>query len=199
MENDAGEHGSDWVRLELEICDDTEVAATAAYSPKEIVVLGGTGGYAAAVGKNDFRRKQVVEGEAMFAYEPTESTAKCQSRHAGNGDESTRGGEAMRLERVVDFSPIAAGLDPHRSRRRINRDRLHPRQVDHESVVTHGVAANVVTRATNRNQQRLLARKIDNFDYIRRVGALRNQRGPSIDHSVEHLARGIVLLVDGRQ
>src|SRR5690348_1322807 len=110
MENDAGEHRSNRVYLELEICNDTEVPPTAAYCPKEIVVLGGTRSHESTVSQNDFRRKQVVERQAMFAYEPTEPAAKCQSRHAGNGDESARSSEAVELERVVHLSPIAAGL-----------------------------------------------------------------------------------------
>src|SRR5690349_20287507 len=106
MENDTGEHRSDWVRLELEICNDAEVAATAAYCPKEIVMLRDTGGHESSVCENDLRGKQVVEGKAMLAHEPTEPTAEGQPGHAGNRNEAARGREPVRLECVVNLTPV---------------------------------------------------------------------------------------------
>jgi hypothetical protein len=89
----------------------------------------------------------------MFAHEPAETATEREARHAGDRDEAAGGGEAVRLERVVHLTPVASPLSADRQPQGINRDAFHVRQVDHEAVIAHGEAGDVVTGAADGNEQ----------------------------------------------
>ncbi|HVQ20931.1 MAG TPA: hypothetical protein VMS23_07785, partial [Terrimicrobiaceae bacterium] len=68
-------------------------------------------------------------------------------------------------------------------------------EVDNQAVVTHSQSARVVAAASNRNQELVLAAKIDGRDHIGDVRAAGNQPWPSINHPVVNLAGLIIPFV----
>ncbi len=70
---------------------------------------------------------------------------------------------------------------------------LHLRQVDHEPVVAHGIAGDVVPAAADgEHAARCPARKFTARDDVRRAGAARDDRGTLVDHRVPDLPRAVV-------
>src|SRR5262245_23672225 len=110
------------MRLELERSNDAKVAAAPPDRPKEIVVLARAGSNGAAVGQYDFGGEQIVKREAMFAHEPAEPATEGEAGHAGDRDVAPGDGEAVGLEGVIHFTPVAPTLSTDGARRSVNRD-----------------------------------------------------------------------------
>src|SRR5262249_37620717 len=70
MKDNARQHRANRMSLEFEGSDNAKVATTAAYRPKQVVVLASVCGDEASVGKHHFGRQQVVKCETMFAHKP---------------------------------------------------------------------------------------------------------------------------------
>jgi len=96
------------MQLELELRDDTEVAAASAQSPEEIRVLGLARVNEPAVGGDDVGAHEVVTRETELAHRPADAAAEREAGDAGRRDEAARRGEPVRLRLVVDVGPRCA-------------------------------------------------------------------------------------------
>ena len=67
----------------------------------------------------------------MLTYEPAQTSAKSEPRNACHRDEAASGGEAIWLERIVDFAPGTSPFHPNRARLGVNLYAFHRRQVNH--------------------------------------------------------------------
>src|SRR5262245_21402034 len=105
----------------------------------------------------------------------------------------------MRLQRIVDLSPGAAAFHPHRLRSGIYLDLLHGRQIDHQAVVAHREARDVMTRAADCDEHLFLAREVDRADHIVRSAAPGYQGRMTIDRDVEYLPCRLVPGVAGHE
>ena len=118
--------GADGVEAELERGDHAEVAAAASQRPEQVgeLVLGHP--QQLAVGRYDVNGEDVVDREAVLAHQPADATAEGEPGDAGVADDSSGGGQTVRLRLAVDVAPqrttlhpdfAVGGIDPHGSHR----------------------------------------------------------------------------------
>src|SRR4029453_5034331 len=105
IENATTQHAPDLVQPKFERRDHAKVAAAAAQTPEEVIVLRGTGSKQAAVRSNDIGGDQVVAGEAVLARQPAAAAAQSQTGDAGAGDHSHGRGQIERLRLAVRPPP----------------------------------------------------------------------------------------------
>ena len=139
---------------------------------------------------------QVVDGEAELAGEPSKAAAEREPGDSGRRVDAERDGKAVLLRGCVELGERDARLHARGARGGIHDDALHRRQVDHEAVVAHGIAGDVVARAFDRDQQVVRGREANRLLHLRRRGAARDQARPAIDHRIPDGPR---LVIAGRR
>jgi hypothetical protein len=121
--------------VELELRDDSEVAAPAAEAPEQVGVLVLARLEELAVGSHDIHRNELIDREPVLAHDPADPTAERQACDARVRDDAGRNREAERLRLPVELAEQYAGLHPRRALLRIDAHALHRREVDHQRVV----------------------------------------------------------------
>src|SRR5512143_3463936 len=183
------------MELELEAGDDTEVAATTTQSPEQVIIFRCAGVHLTAIRRNDFRREQVVDGHTVLSAKPAGTAAKRQTSHTRGRVDTQRCGETVHLCGRVEVGKGTAGLDGRPAGLRVHLDALHQRKIDHEAVVTDGIARDVVSTPSNRDKEVVLAREPDGLDNIFRRRAAGDQPRPAVDHGVPNLAYLVIARV----
>ena len=74
----------------------------------------------------------------------------------------------------------------------IDLDGLHAGEIDHETVVAHSVAGDVVPATADSEGKSALAREAHRLNHIALMRAASDQRGPAVDHPVPDLP-GVVV------
>ena len=199
MHDQPGQHlGTERMQLELERGHDAEIAAAAPQCPEQIRVLLRAGANQPAVGRDDVRRDQIVDGQAELAGGPAEAAAEREAGNAGGRVDAERRGEPERLRLLVEVRERGAGLDASRLGRGIDVDRFHQRQIDEETAVAHRVAGDVVAAGAHGNEQLFLARERDRMGDIGGAEAAHHQAGPSVDHGIPDRAGRVVAILSGQ-
>ena len=85
----------------------------------------------------------------------------------------------------------------HRAPGVVDTDAAHPREIDHEAVVDHCRASDVVPATADRERQPVLGCKAHGGRDVVRVGTARDQGRTAVDHFVPDAAPGVVLVVAG--
>ena len=165
------------MELEFEAGDNTEVPTATTQPPEEVIVFRFAGVHPAAIRRHDVRGEQVVDGHAVLPAQPAEAGAERQAGHARGRVDAQRRGEAVRLRGRVEVGEGAAGLDGRPAGLGVHLDALHQREVDHEAVVTDGIARDVVPAPSDRDEQVVLASELDGLDHIVWRRATGNERG----------------------
>ena len=184
-----GDHRVDVVEAERELRDDAEVAAAAADRPVEVRVLVGARADALAAREHHLGREQVVDRQPALAGQVPEAAAEGQAADAGGRDDPARGREAVLVGGGVDLAPGAAAADADGAGLRVDLDRLHRREVDHDPVVDGAEAAAVVAAAADRQRQVVLGGEADRPGDVVGVRAAGDQRRAAVDHRVVDGAR----------
>ena len=144
------------MQSELELDDDSEVAATAAQTPEQVGVLIGGRAHGIAVRGDDGVGHAVGAGEPVLARQPAHAAAQCQPAGAGVRDIAGRCGEAEGLRGTVQGAEHRAALHPGAPRDRIDGDTAQLGEVDHEPAVRTSEAGDVVAAATDTDLQAAL-------------------------------------------
>ena len=144
-------HGRpDLVRPELEVGDDPEVAAATANRPEQVRVLRRRRPADLAVGGDDLRREQVVDGQAARAAQPSHPTAQGEPADTGVTHQAGRHGQPVSLGGGIHVAQEGSTADPHPLGHRIDRDVVQPAQIDHETVVRDARARRCCARHRGR-------------------------------------------------
>ena len=151
------------------------------------------GGHDAAIGEDDVGFEQVIDRQAVLARQIAGAAAKRESGDACRRDDPEGNGETECMRRMIDVAGCAATFDANGLRRRVHAHALHHRQIDHQPVVAAAEARAVVTAATNREQQALVASEVDGRDDVGHVDAARDQTRPLVDHAVVQGACSVVV------
>src|ERR1700678_3974002 len=152
---------------------DPEVAATSpAARPQQVgvAVLGGPYNLrrSCAVGHHDLGGEQVVGGQSQVAGEQSEPAAE---NHTAEADASLRAGrndKAALPERRDCLLLREPRPDHRRARRLVDRDALHPTDVDNQAAVERGPAIEAVAPAACPQGDALLASPFDRVDHVLR-------------------------------
>ena len=107
-----------------------------------------------AVGQYHFGRDQIVDREPEAPAQPAEPAAERESRNAGGGVDPERRRQAVRpASRAIELAQCRPALDPRASARRVDLDRLHRREIDHQPAIAERVAGDVMSAAANGEDQ----------------------------------------------
>ena len=178
---------------------DPEVPAAAAETPHQVGMR--LVGYLQhlAVRGHQLDGDQVVAGEALGRHQPAQTAAQRVAGDPGGRDGAPGDGESVHPGRVVDVAPARAALCPGRRSRRVDVDRAHPGQIDHQAALGHRPAGDVVPPAAHRDLQPGVARVAHRRRDVVGVRTAGDQRGPAVDQPVVHPASGVIALVAGCQ
>ena len=195
VQHGAGLHHADRMGPERERGDDPEVAAAAPDRPEQVAFPFRIGVDDRPVGEYDPRRNQVVDRQAAAAREMPDAAAEGQSSDAGRPDDPCGHGEAVLVRCGVDVAQQRTSLHAHHPRRGVDRDVVHRRQIDDESVVDATQTGAVVTAAADRDPEAAVAGELNRGRDIGLVGAVRDCRRMLVDHRVEEGAGLVVARV----
>ena len=180
------------MQLELERCDDPEVATAAAQAPEEVRVLVLARDDEVAVGRDDVAGAQVVDRETELPHQVADAATEGQAPDAGVADDAAGDREPECLALAVDMVVEATSLDADRPRERVDPRAGHEREVDHQAVIAEGVAGDGVPAAAHRGEQIVLARKPDGGSHVCDTPAPGDQRRPPVDVAVPDPADVVV-------
>ena len=175
--------------------DDAEVPASASQRPEQVGVIVGRRPDDLALGGDHLGFHEVVDGESVLAHEPADAAAQAEAADAGVAHDAARGGQTVRLCLVVDISPQGTALDEGRALDGIDRDGAHRREVDHDSVVAHRGAGDVVAAASHGDLEVAVAGEAHRCDHVGGATAAGDQPGSPVDGAVPHGAGVVVVVV----
>ena len=121
-------------------------------------------------------------------------------RQAGNprrGVDADGSRKPVGLGRGVEIAEQRPGLDTDHPPVRVAA--AHRSEVDHDPVVTHGVAGNVVPPALDRNHKILLTAEVNRGDHIGDIRAPGDESRPPVDHAVPEGTRLVVTRIPREQ
>ena len=190
--DDPAPDGGQRVQREFELGHDAEVAPAAAQRPEQLGLRGLRGSHHGAVGEDDLGRDEVVEGQAVQAYQVADPAAQGQARHARRVVGAAGHRQPVCRAGRVDTAPrrSAAGADAPR----VGID-LYPAQqpqIDHEAVVADRVTGHAVAAAADRRREALVLRPGDRRGDVVAAGAARDHRRVAIGHRIERRAGDVV-------
>src|SRR5262245_8492801 len=93
---------------------DPKVAAASANGPEQIGLLVLAGPDHLAFGSHQVDGAKIVEGQAILAHQPTQSSAESEPGNSGAGHDPTRDSQAVQLCLAVELNPGDASLGAHR-------------------------------------------------------------------------------------
>ena len=189
--------GADGMQPEPERGDDAEVPAAASQRPEQVGVIVGRRPDDLTVGGDHLGFHEVVDGESVLAHEPADAAAEGEAADAGVAHDAARGSQTVRLCLLVDISPQGTGLDEGGALNGIDRDGAHRREVDHDSVVAHGGAGDVVAAASHGDVEVAVAGEAHRCDHIGGAAAAGDQPGSPVDVAVPHGAGVVEVVVVG--
>jgi hypothetical protein len=193
-----GQHlGSDLVEVELERGDDAEVPTSSPEAPEQFGVLVLARVDQVAVGGDDVDRAEVVAGETVRPVEVAEPASEGEPRHPGRGDDAAGRRETERLRLVVEVTPRRATADPGCLRIGVHLYRVHPREVDHQTVVTDCLPCDVVSPTFDREPQPSFPGEVDGGHHVRSPRTPGDEGWFLVDHVVPHRPRLVVPLRAG--
>ena len=100
---------------------------------------------------------------------------------------------------MIELTPGEASFGANRPGCRVKAHPLHARQVDDHAVITDGIAGDVVTAPAHGHQKLMGGGELDGGDDIGHACAADNESGPTVDHAVKHLTRGLIARIPRAQ
>jgi hypothetical protein len=176
----------------LERGRDSEVPAAAAQAPEELGFGPGIDAHPLSLGGHKVDRDEVVHGQAMLAHQVPQAAAQSEPANAGLAHDPGGRRQAEPLRRPVELTQQRAAARPHRACSRVDLDRVHEREVDHQPVVAHGVPGDGVSAAAHRDGQIPFPRETDGLDDIVRARAPGDERRSPVDGAVPDAAGFVV-------
>jgi hypothetical protein len=179
-----GHRRTDLVQAKGEARDYTEISATAAKSPEELLVLVLRGTPKLAIRSDKLDLLQVVHGPAEASGEPAEAATERQPGDAGIGVSAENGRQALGLGRGIHVAETAAALHVCQPPGWVDDHLAHARHVEHQPAVRDGGARGVVAAALDREQETALSREFDGRLHVGSAQGLDHQGRALADHPV---------------
>jgi hypothetical protein len=174
------------VQPELEPGDHPEVAAPAAQPPEQLGVLVPGRPHHLAVRGHQLEGLDVVAGEAVLAGHPPHPAAEREAADAGVGDVAGGGGQPVPLGLGVERAEQRPALHRRAPAGRVDADRGHRGEVDHQAVVGDPEADHAVPAAPHADLQVQVAGGAHGRDHVADAGAAHDHPRAVVDHGVPH-------------
>ena len=172
-----------------------KVATAPAQPPEELGLVVAIGTDHLARGGDQLGGDQVVAGERVLGGEVPYAAAEGEARDPGRADHAARRDQPMGLSRSVEIGPGGAAAGDREPRLRIDLDRPHPGEVDHQPVVDRAMPGGVVPAAPDRHLEVVGLGEGERRRHILRVDTARDRSRVAVDQQVEAGARPLVLAV----
>ena len=104
----------------LESSGDSEIAATTADCPEQVLVLFGVHPRSNPISSDYLRREEVVAQSAMLTHKPAEAASKSKSGDANRGTLTENGSQTMGRSRSINTSYQKTSLDARNTFARID-------------------------------------------------------------------------------
>jgi hypothetical protein len=189
----------DLVEGELELGHHPEVPAAAAQPPEQLRVLPFAGRQQLAVRAHQLQADDVVTGQPVPPGQPAHAAAQGEAADPGVGDVAGRGGQPVGLGGPVQVAQQRAATHPGATPVRVDPDRPHRRQVQHQPAVGHRDAQDAVAAAPHPQLQPQRPAQAHRGGDVGGAGAAGDDRRAPVDHRVPHLPRGVVAVLVGQQ
>src|ERR1700716_3186389 len=98
----------------------------------------------------------------------------------------------MLLGRTGERTEKCTALHPGALSNRIDPDRTHRREIDHQAIIRDPQADHAVSPATHADLEIEIACRPNRCLYIRHIAAASDETWPPIDHRIPHGARRVV-------
>jgi glutathione S-transferase len=98
----------------------------------------------------------------------------------------------MLLGRAVERAEKCAALHPGALSNRIDPDRTHGGEIDHQAIIRNSQADHAVSPATHADLEIEIACRPNRCLHIRHIAAANDETGPPIDHRIPNGARRVV-------
>jgi hypothetical protein len=155
------------VECELQRGDDPEVATAAFARPQQVRVLLLVGAELPPVRRDQLDGHQVVAGQPVLAFQPAGSATERQAADARDRYPTPGRRQAVHLRRPVELAPGAAGAHPGSPCHRVDVDRLHRPDVDHEPVVVGRLPGHRVTAGAHGHREPVQSGSVEGESNVR--------------------------------
>src|SRR5439155_18116941 len=182
----------------LEARGDAEIAAAAADGPEEIRMRRRVGAQQLAVGGDDVRGEQTVDGQPELAAEIADAAAEGDTADADGAGVAEADREAVRAEGGGELGRGESGLGPCDAVLDVDVQSLHRREIEDDPALGGAVTGGAVAAAAHRELEAATAREADDPPDVGRVRGSDDGGGAAIEAAVEQPARGVVLRIAGR-
>ena len=180
------------VQAEVEARRDAEVPPASAERPEELGVLVRARMNHGPGGRDELGADEVVAREAVLRGQVPDAAAQGEAADARRPHNASRSDEPVRLRCRVEVEPGRAAIGVRDPRVRVDLDRLHLREVDHETVVEHAVAGRVVATSTDSDLKLIRAREGEGSLDVGGAETAGDHRRTAVDERVEAAPRGVV-------
>ena len=98
----------------------------------------------------------------------------------------------MLLGRPVQRTQKGAALYPRARLNRIDTNRTHRGEIDHQPVMRHPLAEHAMSTATNADLEVEIAGRPNSCPYVGDIAAANDEAWPPVDHRVPYRARRVI-------
>jgi hypothetical protein len=105
----------------------------------------------------------------------------------------------MLLGRAIKCTQQCPALHPGSLLNRIDANRPHRCEVDHESVIRDRLAEHAVSAAPHADLEVEIARRSNGCLHVRGIAAASDEAWPPVDHRVPHRARRVIARISRHQ
>ena len=103
----------------------------------------------------------------------------------------------MRLGRSVERPQECAALDPGALLTRVDTNRTHRSEIDHQPIIWDSQAQHAVSTATDADLEVQVARRPNRCPHVRNAAAANHETWSPVDHGVPYRARRVIARVSG--
>jgi hypothetical protein len=145
------------------------------------------------LGRDDVGGEQVVHREAVLAHEPADAAAEGESGDPRVTYDAAGGRQTVDLRLVVDVAPQSTTLHPGGAADGVDPHGPHSREVDDDSVVTHGGAGHVVTAASYGDLHIVVACESHGGRHVSSAAAAGDESGVAVNGAVPY-GSGVIVV-----
>lgn len=162
-------------------------------------MLIGAGGNEVAGRGDNIGGDEVVTSQAVHSGEIAEATSESEAGDSGCGDGASRGCQSEGLRFMIVLAPQHPALGTGTTRARVDPNRFHRREVDHQAVVAYGGPCHIVTAAPDCDRQAVCLGKPNRGLDVGNARDFDDGERTFVDHCIPDLARLIVSLTTAHQ
>ncbi|CAN7371739.1 hypothetical protein LJR231_002216 [Phyllobacterium sp. LjRoot231] len=172
----------------------TEVAAPAAYAPKQVWLGIRAALNQLAISSNNIGRQQVIDCQAKAAAQPSHASAQGQPGNARMRHQARWGCEASTRSGCIQMLQECATTHFSSPCDGINDNFIHRRQVEHDAIVACRQTWQAMATTSDGEQNLALRSNCNGFCYVSHILRTHDGGGPPVRYGIPYFS--VVIIVD---